>query len=135
MEGLGDCPSLLLALDFFCSPLTAVLLDFALMLQKLCDRPPGALKTLFNDRGVMYGSNWTAEAVALRTAFVVVDEADLLWQGGYVKDLTRLLDVSAGGGVAEWDLSGEGRAMSTGFQQWLCQPSALLQHVRICAPS
>jgi hypothetical protein len=56
--------------------------------------PAGALKTLFNDRGAMYGSNWTAEAVALRTAFVVVDEADLLWQGGYVKDLTRLLDVS-----------------------------------------
>lgn len=55
---------------------------------------PGALKTLFNDRGAMYGSQWTAEAVALRSAFVVVDEADLLWQGGYVKDLTRLLDVS-----------------------------------------
>jgi hypothetical protein len=42
----------------------------------------------------MYGSAWTAEAVALRAAWVVVDEADLLWQGGYVKDLTRLLDVS-----------------------------------------
>jgi len=55
---------------------------------------PGALKTLFNDRGAMYGSQWTAEAVSTRAAFVVVDEADLLWQGGYVKDLTRLLDVS-----------------------------------------
>lgn len=55
---------------------------------------PGALKTLFDDRGAMYGSAWTAEAVALRAAWVVVDEADLLWQGGYVKDLTRLLDVS-----------------------------------------
>lgn len=56
---------------------------------------PGALKTLFNDRGAMYGSQWTAEAVSARSAFVVVDEADLLWQGGYVKDLTRLLDVSS----------------------------------------
>lgn len=57
---------------------------------------PGALKTLFNDRGAMYGSLWTAEAVSARSAFVVVDEADLLWQGSYVKDLTRLLDVSVG---------------------------------------
>lgn len=62
---------------------------------------PGALKTLFDDRGAMYGSAWTAEVVALRSAWIVVDEADLLWQGGYVKDLTRLLDVS-------------GRAASTG---------------------
>lgn len=55
---------------------------------------PGGLVTLFNDRGFAYGSHWTAEAVSARAAFVVADEADLLCQGGYVKDLTRLLDVS-----------------------------------------
>jgi hypothetical protein len=55
---------------------------------------PGALTNLFNDRGYSYGSQWTAEGVAARAAFVVVDEADLLCQGGYAKDLTRLLDVS-----------------------------------------
>jgi hypothetical protein len=53
----------------------------------------------------MYGSQWTAEAVALRAAFVVVDEADLLWQGGYYKDLTRLLDVS-GAGKGGWRVAG-----------------------------
>lgn len=55
---------------------------------------PGALVTLFNDRGSSYGPQWSAEGVASRAAFVVADEADLLCQGGYVKDLTRLLDVS-----------------------------------------
>jgi hypothetical protein len=55
---------------------------------------PGALVTLFNDRGSSYGPQWTAEGVSSRAAFVVADEADLLCQGGYVKDLTRLLDVS-----------------------------------------
>jgi superfamily II DNA/RNA helicase len=56
---------------------------------------PGALVTLFNDRGVSYGAAWTAEGVASRTAVLVVDEADLLLQGGYEKDVIRLLDVSA----------------------------------------
>jgi superfamily II DNA/RNA helicase len=51
---------------------------------------------MFNDRGYSYGSRWTAEGVSSRTAFVVVDEADLLSQGGYIKDLHRLLDVSSG---------------------------------------
>jgi hypothetical protein len=55
---------------------------------------PGALVTLFNDRGSSYGPQWSAEGVSSRAAFVVADEADLLCQGGYVKDLTRLLDVS-----------------------------------------
>lgn len=55
---------------------------------------PGALVTLFNDRGYSYGPQWTADGVSSRAAFVVADEADLLSQGGYVKDLTRLLDVS-----------------------------------------
>lgn len=56
---------------------------------------PGALKTLFDDRGAMYGPQWTAEAVSARAAFVVVDEADLLCEGGYAKDLFRLLNVSS----------------------------------------
>lgn len=72
---------------------------------------PGALKTLFNDRGAMYGSQWTAEALALRCAVVVVDEADLLWQGGYVKDLTRLLDVSGGVGRVWGGRGGGGTAI------------------------
>lgn len=55
---------------------------------------PGALVTLFNDRGANYGPQWTAEGLSSRAVFVVVDEADLLSQGGYEKDLTRLLDVS-----------------------------------------
>lgn len=55
---------------------------------------PGALVTLFNDRGANYGPQWTADGVSSRAVFVVVDEADLLSQGGYEKDLTRLLDVS-----------------------------------------
>eukprot|EP00879_Flechtneria_rotunda_P026452 GHRR01028203.1.p1 GENE.GHRR01028203.1~~GHRR01028203.1.p1 ORF type:complete len:523 (+),score=159.45 GHRR01028203.1:586-2154(+) len=58
---------------------------------------PGALVNLFNDRGFSYGSQWTAEGVSSRARFVVVDEADLLSQGGYVKDLMRLLDAFKAG--------------------------------------
>ncbi|KAF6254436.1 P-loop containing nucleoside triphosphate hydrolase protein [Scenedesmus sp. NREL 46B-D3] len=58
---------------------------------------PGALVTLFNDRGSSYGPQWTAEGVSSRAAFVVADEADLLCQGGYVKDVTRLLDAFKAG--------------------------------------
>lgn len=56
---------------------------------------PGALVALFNDRGFNYGVQWTAEGVSNRALFVIVDEADLLSQGGYEQDLMRLLDVSS----------------------------------------
>lgn len=79
---------------------------------------PGALVTLFNDRGFSYGSQWTAEGVAARAAFVVLDEADLLCQGGYVKDVMRLLDVS--GGVCwcawHWRVLPQHRVLAVGCQ-------------------
>lgn len=54
---------------------------------------PGALMTLMLEAGEYYGRMWTADGLAAYVRHVVVDEADLLVTGGYVKDLTRLLDV------------------------------------------
>jgi superfamily II DNA/RNA helicase len=54
---------------------------------------PGGLAALFDDRGRSYGSAWTAEGVSAAAEYVVVDEADLLSQGGYAKHMLRLLEV------------------------------------------
>jgi hypothetical protein len=81
---------------------------------------PGALVTLFNDRGSSYGPQWTAEGVSSRAAFVVADEADLLCQGGYVKDLTRLLDVSLCSRLL--DARRALRNQEVGVLFWSCRP-------------
>ena len=56
---------------------------------------PGALLNLLKDDGYNYGQLWTDAGLSRRVKHVVVDEADLLITGGYIKDLARLLDVSA----------------------------------------
>ncbi len=49
--------------------------------------------TLLKEAGHYYGYMWTLEGFAARTVALVADEADLLLGGGYVRDLTRILDV------------------------------------------
>jgi superfamily II DNA/RNA helicase len=55
---------------------------------------PGALLNLLKDDGYNYGQLWSEAGLSRRVKHIVVDEADLLITGGYIKDLTRLLDVS-----------------------------------------
>ncbi len=60
---------------------------------------PGALCTLLRDVGG-YGWLWTADGLAEAVRHVVVDEADLLLNGGYERDLKDLLEVRRMDGMA-----------------------------------
>ena len=55
---------------------------------------PLALLTLVREPGVNYGRQWREEGLATSLAHVVVDEADLLLTGAYLKPLDSILEVS-----------------------------------------